>query len=211
MTTLAARHDAYAADYDAQVRAYDCHIADLLFGLCYETTRPGQRLLDVGVGSRLSAQLFAKAGLEVHGMDFSLAMLEICRGKGFAADMQLHDITQTPWPYPTGGFEHLVCCGVFHFLADLDAIFAEARRVLAPGGVFAFTIRLPAGQPSAYEHQTAGGFDIFSHAPTHIEDLLTQNAFTWRKRQKCFVGEDIFLLWITQSTHASSIHLEKIS
>ena len=47
-------HDAYAADYDAEVRAYDCHIADLMFGLCYEFARPGQRLLDAGIGSGLS-------------------------------------------------------------------------------------------------------------------------------------------------------------
>ena len=60
-----AQHDSYAADYDAQVRAYDCHIADLLFGLCYEFTRPGQSLLDVGTGSELAAQPFARAGLQV--------------------------------------------------------------------------------------------------------------------------------------------------
>ncbi len=39
----AALHDAYAADYDAQVRAYACQIGDLLFGLCYEFIPPGQR------------------------------------------------------------------------------------------------------------------------------------------------------------------------
>ncbi|WP_423224970.1 hypothetical protein [Candidatus Amarolinea aalborgensis] len=67
----AALHDAYAADYDQQVQAYGCHVADVLFGLCYEYVQPGQRLLDAGIGSGLSAQLFAKAGLEIHGMDFS--------------------------------------------------------------------------------------------------------------------------------------------
>jgi 2-polyprenyl-3-methyl-5-hydroxy-6-metoxy-1,4-benzoquinol methylase len=63
----AALHDAYAADYDQQVQSCDCHVADVLFGLCYEYVQPGQRLLDAGIGSGLSAQLFAKAGLEIHG------------------------------------------------------------------------------------------------------------------------------------------------
>jgi 2-polyprenyl-3-methyl-5-hydroxy-6-metoxy-1,4-benzoquinol methylase len=107
-------HDAYAADYDAEARAYDCHIADLLFGLCYEFTCSGQRLLDVGIGSGLSAQLFAKAGLEIYGMDFSPAMLNICQAKGFTAGLKQHDLLQLPWPYPSGRFDVAVCCGVLH-------------------------------------------------------------------------------------------------
>jgi predicted TPR repeat methyltransferase len=191
-----ALHDAYAADYDAQVRAFDCHIADLLFGLCYEYILPGQRLLDVGIGSGLAGQLFAKAGLEVHGMDFSPAMLEICRGKGFAADLLLHDLTQTPWPYSNGRFDHLACCGVFHFIAEFEAIFAEARRVLSPGGVLAFTTRQPNSQTSTYESQTVGDFDIFSHSQGLIENLFRQYGFKRLKLQRCFVGEDVFLLWV---------------
>ena len=35
-------HDAYAADYDQQVQSYGCHVADVLFGLCYEYAQPGQ-------------------------------------------------------------------------------------------------------------------------------------------------------------------------
>jgi 2-polyprenyl-3-methyl-5-hydroxy-6-metoxy-1,4-benzoquinol methylase len=42
-------------------------------------------LLDAGIGSGLSAQLLARAGLEVYGMDFSPAMVEVCRAKGFLA------------------------------------------------------------------------------------------------------------------------------
>lgn len=195
----AAPHDAYAADYDAQVQAYDCHIAAVLFGLCYEFTHPGQRLLDAGIGSGLSAQLFAQAGLEIYGMDFSPAMLDICRAKGFAADLQQHDLLQIPWPYRSGRFDHVVCCGVLHFIAELDDIFSEAARVLATGGVFAFTTRLPSvavigRQP--YDRQVVGEFEIFSHAPATIEALLAQHAFTRRKMQKCFVGDDLFLLWV---------------
>lgn len=195
----AALHDAYAADYDAQVHSYDCHIAELLFGLCYEFTRPGQRLLDAGIGSGLSARPFAQAGLEVHGMDFSPAMLEVCRGKGFAVELRQHDILDIPWPYAPGGFDHLICCGVLHFIAGLEGVFTESARVLASGGVFGFTTRLPAaweGGQQAYERQVVGGFDIFSHAPGHVETLLGQHGFRRRKAQKCFVGDDLFMVWV---------------
>jgi predicted TPR repeat methyltransferase len=199
----AALHDAYAADYDAQVQAYDCHIHDVLFGLCYAFTRPDQRLLDVGIGSGLAGQLFARAGLAVNGMDFAPAMLDLCRAKGFATGLIQHDLLQFPWPYPAATFDHVVCCGVLHFVAGLDGIFDEAARVLAAGGVFAFTTRWPAAlendQPCT--RHAAGEFEIFSHAPAHVEALLAQHAYTPLKRQRCFVGEDLFLLWIARRGH----------
>lgn len=202
-STNAALHDAYAADYDAQVQSYDCHIHDVLFGLCYEFTRPGQRLLDAGIGSGLSAQPFARAGLAVYGMDFAPAMLDACRAKGFATELTQHDILQVPWPYPTATFDHVVCCGVLHFIAGLDSIFAEAARVLAAGGVFAFTTRLPAvlGIDQPYARHAAGEFEIFSHAMAYVEALLARHAYTPLKRQRCFVGEDLFLLSIARSGH----------
>jgi predicted TPR repeat methyltransferase len=197
----AALHDVYACDYDKQVQAYDCHLADVLFGLCYEFIQSGQSLLDVGIGSGLSALLFAKSGLQVHGMDFSPAMLEICQAKGIAATLKQHDLQQAPWPYPAARFDHLVCCGVLHFIPDLEIIFDEARRVLREGGWFAFTSRVaPSLGPhqQKYERQIMGEFEIFSHAPNYLEELLKQHAFERLKLQKCFVGDDLFILWIVQ-------------
>ena len=196
------QHDIYAADYDAQVRAYDCHIADLVFGLCYEFIHPGQSLLDVGTGSGLSAQPFAKAGLQVSGMDFSPAMLEICRTKGFFADLRRHDLTTTPWPYPASYFDHLVACGVFHFVPDLESSLVETAHLLKPGGMFAFTTRLKSADLSGESHarHLSGDFEIFSHSPPIMETLLKQYTLTRQKLQKCFIGDDIFLIWVVQKS-----------
>ncbi len=202
-TTNAALHDAYAADYDCQVKAYDCHLTDVLFGLCYEFIQPGQVVLDVGIGSGLSAQLFARAGLEIYGMDFSLAMLDICRSKGFAVELKQHDILHVPWPYPAGRFDQLVCCGVLHFVADLDSIFDEARRVVRQGSSFAFTTKAAssmAGDQQKYIQQRSGEFEIFSHTSAYIEALLALYAFTRLKTQRCFVGNDNFDLWVVHKT-----------
>ncbi len=163
--TNAALHDAYAADYDSQVKAYDCFITDLLFGLCYEYIQPGGKLLDAGIGSGLSSLPFAKAGLEIYGMDFSPAMLEICRGKNLCASLTNHNIQEVPWPYPPKIFDTLVCCGVFHFIPDLGPIFGEARRLLQDGGLFAFTTKAPVKieiNPQGYDQQHTGEFEIFA-------------------------------------------------
>jgi len=194
-------HDTYAADYDNQVQACDCHIAEVLFGLCYEFIQPRQRLLDLGIGSGLSAALFAKAGLEVHGMDFSPAMLEVCRAKGIAVDLKQHDLQQIPWQYPSVQFDHVVCCGVLHFVPDLEAIFGEAAQVLRIGGMFAFTTKAPsASNESKFEKQFAGDFEIFSHLPEYVQALLNGQSFKQLKTQKCFVGEDIFNTWLARKT-----------
>lgn len=196
-------HDAYAADYDQQMQAYSCYLPDALFGLCYEYVRPGQRLLDAGIGSGLSAVLFTKAGLQVYGFDFSPAMLEICQAKEIAANLKQHDLLQTPWPYPPESFDHLVCCGVLHFIADVQAVFGEARRVLRPGGLFAFTTKAPpdAGpnQPE-YDLQTVDGFEIYSHVPDFIATVSAQASFAPLKWIKCFVGAEIFYLWVLQKS-----------
>ncbi len=59
MENKASQHDSYAADYDSQVQAYDCHLADVLFGLCYAFIQPGQHMLDAGIGSGLMFIPFA--------------------------------------------------------------------------------------------------------------------------------------------------------
>lgn len=195
---IAALHDAYAAEYDDQVVAYDCYIADLLFGLCYDRISPGQRLLDAGTGTGLSAQLFARAGLTVSGMDFSQAMLDLCAAKGFAAELKRHDLQTVPWPYEAGSFDCLVCCGVLHFTRRINAIFGEAARVLSPGGLFAFTTRAPDSDVADddCERTTVGAFEICSHAPASIEAQLAAHGFARRKLQRSFVGADVFNLWV---------------
>jgi predicted TPR repeat methyltransferase len=196
-----AKHDAYAAEYDEQVRAYGCYLAETLFGLSYEYLQPGQRLLDLGIGSGLAAQLFAKAGLQVCGVDFSPAMLAICQFKGIATELKQHDIGQAPWPYPSGAFDHLVCCGVLHFLPELELIFAEARRVLREGGFFVFTTKSPTALVALqekYQQETIDGLDIYSHSSGYLERLMKRVGFHPHKVLRCFVGEAIFYAWLTE-------------
>ncbi len=201
MTDPAALHNAYAADYDAQVAAYESFIAEALFGLCFAFVRPGERLLDVGIGSGLAAAPFARVGLRVSGMDFAAAMLDLCRAKGIAEDLRQHDLQRAPWPYATAAFDHAICCGVCHFVPTLESTFSEARRVLRPGGIFAFTTKwpdapLPPGVPFA--RVAAGELDVFSHAPEHVQSRLDAAGFTCLRRLRCFVGQDIFGVWIAR-------------
>lgn len=197
-----AQHDAYAAAYDELMRAYDCHLPDVLFGLCYEYTCPGQVVLDGGIGTGLAARLFTRAGLQVYGMDFSPAMLAICHARGFAAGLTQHDLTQVPWPHAAGMFDHVICCGVLHFIGELEPLFAEARRVLRPRGVLAFTTKRGSGATSPYERQDIDGFAIYAHHPAYLEALLSRHTFEHLKTQRCLVGNDQFTSWVARAADA---------
>lgn len=206
MGNTAADHDAYAAEYDDQVKAYDSNVADELFGMCAAHIQPGQQILDAGIGTGLSAELFANAGLTVTGMDFSPAMLEICRIKGIAGNLIRHDLLNAPWPVEQEAFDLVICCGVMHFLTDLEVIFGETRRTLRGGGWFGFTTKVCQGPPAKdchYQREIIGGFEIFSHTEQYLKMLLRDYFFMHSKRQRCFVGEDQFYIWIVQKEQRS--------
>lgn len=133
------------------------------------------RLLDVGIGTGLGSELFARAGWEVHGFDGGERMLALCAEKGFAADLREWDLRRTPWPYADAFFAGVVCCGVLHFFGDLAAFFTEVARVTAPGGWAAFTTKAgqdaPAGSPG-WTSVHMEGVEVAEHGHSYIRKCL---------------------------------------
>jgi ubiquinone/menaquinone biosynthesis C-methylase UbiE len=116
---MTSQHDKYAQDYDKSIFDYECYIADVLFGFSYEYIQEGENILDVGIGTGISSQLFHKAGLKIYGIDGSKAILDICRQKRIAQDLIEQDVLSVPWPYQNATFTHVVSCGLFHFIEKL--------------------------------------------------------------------------------------------
>jgi predicted TPR repeat methyltransferase len=188
-------HDESAADYDRLARDYHW-FPEVLFGLCFEYVRPGERLLAIGIGTGLCASPFARMGLQVFGLDASLEMLKVCRSKGIATDLKQFDIRTRPWPYPDGCFDHVIACGMLHFLDDLDPIFQEAARMVKVGGLFAFTTKIPRfehepeAHSSKYSTEVISGVPIFSHRTAYLETLMASCGFETLKDLEFLVGVD---------------------
>ncbi len=181
-------HDQFAADYDLQVQEYHCFAADVLFGLAFEYIQPGERLLDVGIGTGLSALPFVKAGLHIFGMDASPEMLKICRSKNIVISLEQFDIRNQPWPYADRFFDHVVSCGVLHFFDDLDGIFAQVARVIRTKGTFAFTTKVPPNAGGRSIEETAGGVTVFMHRREYIDTCVARHNFSMRKCVPFYVG-----------------------
>jgi len=102
--------------------------------------RPGERVLDIGVGPGYLACQMAEvvgAGGLVRGVDPSPSMLAIAgrrRPGAGAAPVELADGDATALPFPDASFDAAVSTQVYEYVADMPAALAEARRVLAPGG-----------------------------------------------------------------------------
>ncbi len=171
--------------YDREAIATDWHAPALAFGLLYSATRPGERLLDIGIGTGLSAEPFRKAGLQVHGMDISEAMLAICREKGFTHLIQ-HDVTKAPYPHDTASMDHAVSVGVLYYLQEGRIIMQETARVLRPGGQFAFIVAHQApGEPDTFvvdaaDADLAAPVTRFRHSPERIAGWLEGAGLTLR-------------------------------
>jgi SAM-dependent methyltransferase len=102
--------------------------------------RPGERVLDLGVGPGLLAAAIAARvgpGGAVHGVDLSADMLAIAGAREPAAEaapITLAEGAVSALEAEDGSFDAAVCTQVYEYVADVPAALAEARRVLRPGG-----------------------------------------------------------------------------
>jgi ubiquinone/menaquinone biosynthesis C-methylase UbiE len=95
----------------------------------------GLSVLDLGCGTGRHAFWLGAAGARVTAVDFSEGMLSEARRKPGASAVRflVHDLHQ-PLPFEAAAFDRIVSGLVLEHLSDLGAVFAEARRVLRPGG-----------------------------------------------------------------------------
>jgi len=98
----------------------------------------GIKLLDVGCGPGLAAQLAAKRGAQVSGLDAAEASLEIARERTPEGDFRAGEMEDLPWP--DNAFDVVTGFNAFQYAADLVNALREARRVARPQGRVAMVI-----------------------------------------------------------------------
>jgi ubiquinone/menaquinone biosynthesis C-methylase UbiE len=159
--------------------------------------RPGDRVLDVGVGpGLLAAEMAAEVGPDgrICGIDISDSMLAIAgtRAKvpdGPALELELADAGRLP--HGAESFDVVVSTQVFEYLDDVPGALNEIRRVLRPAGrvvlldtdwgsiVWRSTDDARMGRVlTAFEEHLAD-----PHLPRTLGDSLTKAGFTVTHQQ----------------------------
>jgi SAM-dependent methyltransferase len=94
--------------------------------------QPGERILDLGCGDGQLTQRIAATGADVAGADASPQMVAAARSRGVSAD----EADAESLPYASGTFDAVFSNAALHWVRDQDAMLAQVRRVLKPGGRF---------------------------------------------------------------------------
>lgn len=153
-------------------------VYDRLFGAVFEpgrkaavaavNTQPGQRILEVGVGTGLSLHQY-RADAEVHGVDISAEMLEKAREKvemrGLAQVKGLMEMDAEAMSFADDSFDCVVGMYVASVVGDPARMIAEMRRVCVEGGDILFVNHF------ASDHRLLRGFE------KAVSPLATQIGF----------------------------------
>ena len=174
----------FASKYDDLVRKQNWYGSEVLFGMIYERIKSGDKILDLGIGTGLSAFALYKVGLEVYGLDYSLEMLKICEEKGFTKDLKQFDLNDSPLPYPDQFFDHISANAILYFIENLEALFKEVSRIAKRKGIWAFIIEKQtkkSGNPIVKNAPGKNGLITYQHSHQYISSLLELNGLTLLK------------------------------
>jgi predicted TPR repeat methyltransferase len=104
-----------------------------------------KRAIDLGCGTGLGAAAFAKNVDHFIGVDLSPGMIEQARITGLYAALEVADMVEGLRERPEASAELVLAADAMVYVSDLAPVLREVKRVLTPGGLFAFTVETHTG------------------------------------------------------------------
>jgi predicted TPR repeat methyltransferase len=105
-----------------------------------------KRAIDLGCGTGLAASAFAREVDHFMGVDLSPRMIEKARSTGLYAELEVADMLEGLRGRRDASTELILAADAMVYVADLAPVLCEAKRVLVPGGLLAFTVESHDGE-----------------------------------------------------------------
>lgn len=127
---------------------YETHLVPLLFEeyaadlVKRLAPRKPRRILEIaaGTGAVTRALSAALPGVAIVATDLNPAMLDQAKGVGTKGKVEWQQADGQALPFPDASFDAVVCQFGVMFFPDRAKGYAEARRVLKPGGTYLFNV-----------------------------------------------------------------------
>jgi predicted TPR repeat methyltransferase len=136
-------------------------------------------VLDLGCGTGLCGPLVAPLADAIDGVDLSAAMLAQARALGVYRELIHEDLT-TFLARTDRRADLVLAADVFIYVGALDAVFGAVRRLLEPGGCFAFTVELT---PNSDDFRLLPSLR-YAHSEAYIRRLAGAYGFNVRDLQR---------------------------
>lgn len=141
LSVTAVEHDFVAGVYKKFASIYDVTMGPCLHPGRVHSLRklqfaPGERLLEVGVGTGINATMYP-SGCDVTGVDISENMLKIAReriARKGVRNVKLHVMDAASLTFEDDSFDAVYAPFVISVVPDPVAVVREMRRVCRPGG-----------------------------------------------------------------------------
>jgi predicted TPR repeat methyltransferase len=132
-----------------------------------------KRAIDLGCGTGLAATAFAREVDRFIGIDLSPRMIERARATGLYAALEVADMVEGLRGRPDTSADLILAADAMVYVADLAPVLGEAARVLAPGGLLAFTAETHAG-----DGVRIGGGLRYAHGEAYVRAQLEAAGLT---------------------------------
>lgn len=135
------------------------------------------RVLDLGCGTGLAGQAIAPFARQLVGVDLAPKMLEKAADRGIYERLVCSDLMTMMSAEAPGSYDVVTAADVFVYLGELSNIMREARRLLAPRGLVAFSVEStdPDTACNTYQLRTSGRY---GHSAGYLDQLAAQNGFS---------------------------------
>jgi predicted TPR repeat methyltransferase len=183
--TMLAEHvrrtfDAHATRFEESLRRLDYRgpqlLLDAVVAAAVAAGRPPRfrSMLDLGCGTGLAGQAFRREVDRLTGLDLSSAMLEEARRKGIYDRLAEGELIAFLAGEGAAGTRHdlVVAADVFVYLGDLAPAASAVARVLAPSGLFAFTVETHDGDGALLRPTLR-----FAHGAAHVRSAIADAGF----------------------------------